>query len=296
MVQTDWVDKMAGKLMNVDENEFQKFYNSKPFLLTHRLTDHPLLQLDQLEQLAHRLGPQSVLHRVGKVESNTNFDRCHLNHPHTQSLSESFADMNRANTVITINTPENDEVYRPLIEEITDEIKAYSEPIDPGLNWYASYIFISSPGTLTPYHMDREMNFLFQLKGNKRALLWDPCDHDVMQPEEVDQLLGDWGKTRPQYRPELDQKAMTFTLKPGDVVHHPFIAPHLIHCGDEFSISLAVTFRTKGSDRLTRLHKVNYQLRKLGFRPHPIGASKIRDRAKYLTLGNFRHLAERLKP
>ena len=37
-------------------------------------------------------------------------------------------------------------------------------------------IFVSSPGAVTPFHMDHEHNFILQIRGNKKLYTWDPMD------------------------------------------------------------------------------------------------------------------------
>jgi hypothetical protein len=226
-------------LVHFDASTFGAHYNRSPFLVRHELANHPLMQLSKLTELALRMDRKDVLHRIGHVPVNTDFDRAHLNHALDDSLENAIAHIGGAGVAITINTPERDPEYRGLIESILEEIRAYSEPIDPGMNWSAAYIFIAAPGSLTPYHMDREMNFLLHVQGRKTVHLWDPKDSDVMTEIEVDRLFGEY--VRPPYKAPLAGKARIFTLEPGTGLHHPFIAPHLVESGSEVAVSLANT-------------------------------------------------------
>ena len=192
-------------LVNFDPTTFRANYNRSPFIVRHDLSSHPLLQLPMLVELALRMDRVNVLHRVGRVPVNTDFDRAHQNHRLEQSLEGAIGQIGSAGVAITINTPEKDPQYRPLIEAILEEIRACSEPLDPGMNWSAAYIFIAAPGSLTPYHMDREMNFLLHLQGRKTVQLWDPRDPDVMTEAEVDRLFGEY--SRPPYKDAAAAKA-----------------------------------------------------------------------------------------
>jgi hypothetical protein len=265
-------------LVHFDASTFGAHYNRSPFLVRHELANHPLMQLSKLTELALRMDRKDVLHRIGHVPVNTDFDRAHLNHALDDSLENAIAHIGGAGVAITINTPERDPEYRGLIESILEEIRAYSEPIDPGMNWSAAYIFIAAPGSLTPYHMDREMNFLLHVQGRKTVHLWDPKDSDVMTETEVDRLFGEY--VRPPYKAPLAGKARIFTLEPGTGLHHPFIAPHLVESGSEVAVSLAITYRTRGSDRISDLHKINHHLRRFGISPRRPGASPLMDSLK----------------
>jgi hypothetical protein len=63
-------------------------------------------------------------------------------------------------------------------------------------------------------------------------------------------------------------------------VHHPYIAPHLVHTGPELSISLAITFRTRQSDVWRDAHRLNHSLRAWGIHPTSVRKSMLIDRTK----------------
>ena len=127
------------------------------------------------------------------------------------------------------------------------------------------------------------MNFLLQVRGTKTVKLWDPFDDEIMTPTQRELLLSYIGQ-RPTYRPSFEAKAMVFELEPGLGVHHPFIAPHLVHTGPALSISLAITFRTQRSDMWTNACRFNQRARKLGLRPEPVGQRPLIDQTKSAVL------------
>ena len=161
--------------------------------------------------------------------------------------------------------------------------------IDPGITWYSTYVFVSSRDAITPYHMDREMNFLFQIDGTKQVKLWDRQDHDVMTEVEKDRYLAYDADFRPPYKPSIETKARYFELRPGVGVHHPFIAPHVVSTASTFSISLAITYRTRRTDMWTQAHRLNHALRQCGWQPHAVGTYPYLDRAKASLIRVSRH-------
>ena len=42
------------------------------------------------------------------------------------------------------------------------------------------FIFVSSPGSVTPYHIDPERNFLLQVRGNKTMHMFDGSDRSLL--------------------------------------------------------------------------------------------------------------------
>ena len=263
-----------------DRDVFTASYNRLPFLVNHRLDQHPKFTFAQLFRLCKRLPPNQVKLRVGKVPDDTDFDASLERFNQGLLLDDAMAHFEERQAYIVINFPERDPEYRPIIDAFLGEIAAQTEVLEPGLNWYATYIFITAQDSVTPYHMDREMNFLLQICGSKTVRLWDPFDDAIMTPVQKDRLLSDRDDPRPPYQQSFEAKAKIFELRPGLGVHHPFIAPHLVKTGPAPSISLAITFRSERSDVWTDAHRVNHRLRKFGLRPIPVGTSLLVDRTK----------------
>jgi len=269
-------------LLDFDPEEVGSSYNRRPFIVRHRLADHPLLTLESLFALCRRLPDDFVKLRRGVIPGNAHFDSSYDRYRDGLSLEQTLEHFEELKAYICIYNPERDPTYRPLIERLLAEIAAAIADTDPVVTWFSTYIFVSTSGAVTPYHMDREMNFLLQVRGDKEVLLWDPADEDIMSAAEKDHLLCAFGAWRPVYKPSFEAKAMHFDLHPGLGVHHPFIAPHRVHTLDGLSVSLAFTFRTLKSDMATKAHSFNEVLRRVGMSPHPIGENEAVDHAKAL--------------
>lgn len=271
--------KAPSTLLEFEPATLTSCYNRAPFLMRHRLATHPQFSLPELFSLCRRLPAESILYRVGSIPGDAEFDSSFDRYRQGLTLDETLDQFEERHAYICINNPERDAVFQPLIEGLLAEIAVQVDPLDPVISWYSTYIFISTRDAVTPYHMDREMNFLLQIRGHKTVHLWDPSDAEIMTDEQKDFLLSRVGG-RPAYRPSFESKAMTFDLEPGLGVHHPFIAPHRVHTGSELSISLAITFRTRQSDTLTDAHRFNTRMRGIGLHPKPVGSSRLLDRAK----------------
>jgi hypothetical protein len=272
----------AGQLwLGLNRQTVEAHYNRQPFLIKHRLHEHPHFELGALQALCRRLGPGQAICRTGVIPVDAAFDSSLGRYNKGLSLDQALSDIEQHQAYIAVYNPERDPEYRPVIEALVGEIAVGIGSVDPGMNWFSTYLFISAQGSITPYHMDREMNFLLQIRGAKQVQLWDPDDDDVMSSVERDRLLAYVGE-RPGWRQALAEKAQRFELSPGLGVHHPFIAPHLVETGSALSISLAITFRTQASDLRSEAHRFNMRLRRLGLNPAPVGRDAIRDRAKAL--------------
>lgn len=276
-------------LLSFDANVFRRDYDRRPFLVQHTLAEHPSFAFPALCELAQRQARHgNTLHRRGKVPVNSDFDTSYREFAINASLADTLAHMHEAGSFVVINYPEDDAHYAPIIRELYDDLRVGTEPIDPGMVEIMAYIFISSPGALTPYHMDREQNFLLQIQGTKSMVLWDPRDRRVMTEQQIERLMGDASAPRPGYEDRLSALGQEYPLLPGQGVHHPFIAPHVATTGPAVSVSLALTFRTRGTKRRIQAYQVNYALRRLRLSPRPVGSSTLVDDVKGRSYGALR--------
>lgn len=278
-------DTARSALLLLDPAELAAGYDRRPFLVRHRACDEPLLAREQLFELALRMPREDVIHRLGRVRTDESFDEAHLRNPTGLTLEQTLARFDELGASLTLNFPEKDPHYRPLVEGVIDGLREALRPLGEQVTWFATYFFVSTPGSRTPYHMDRELNFLLQVRGRKKVRLWDPWDERVLSHEQVERLFALWGREpRPQWSAALDALSTDSVLEPGAGIHHPFIAPHVVETLDEPSISWAVTFRTRTSDRTTALAKVNHRLRQLGLRPGRPGEARLADALKLAAL------------
>lgn len=271
--------RQSHRWLQFDPATLQAAYNRQPFLLSHRLAEHPLMEMPALGALCRRLPRQQVALRVGRVPGDTDFDASYLHYRNELTLDDAIDRLEERGAYICVNNPERDPAYRPLLQALLGEVALQTAPLDPGITWYSTYLFISARDAVTPYHMDREMNFLLQVRGRKQVLLWDPDDDEVMTAAQKELLLAYVGE-RPAYKPAIEAKARRFELRPGLGVHHPFIAPHRVHTESDVSVSLAFTFRTRRSDTWTQASQLNRKLRQLGLDPGPFGRHAALDSAK----------------
>ena len=84
---------------------------------------------------------------------------------------------------------QNDPEYRVLLDRGLAEIKEHIGPgIDSQIMVEDIIIFVTSPKRVTTYHIDRECNFLLQIKGTKTMYVFDRDDRDVLPEEEIERF------------------------------------------------------------------------------------------------------------
>jgi len=159
--------------------------------------------------------------------------------------------------------------------------------VAPGMKRRSGFIFVSSPGSVTPFHFDQEYNFLLQIRGQKQVSLFDGEDRALLTERELEKFYAR-GHRNLVFDDTNQRKAQVFTLAPGDGLYFPVTWPHWVKNGSQVSVSFSITFRTASSDRREVLYRVNERLRRVGIKLPPVGHSELIDAAKYQA---FRTLA-----
>lgn len=265
-------------LLDIDPVTFRGNFEHTPFLIGHHLVDHPLLTLPSLIELSRRLPEENIEYNAGNVTVNQ--DR-NLTPRTGLSSEETIRRIEDCCSWMVLKYVEQDRAYHELLLHCLREVQQYSEAVTPGMCQPEAFIFVSSPGSVTPYHMDPEYNFLLQIRGTKTVHLFDPRDPELVSELDCERYFAGAAQRNMVFKDEFQAKAKTFALSPGAGLYFPVTAPHWVQNGDAASISFSITFRTPGLERRTLIHNVNAYLRGWGCDPTPFGESRFKDGLKY---------------
>lgn len=266
----------AGAYLELDAARLRADLGRRPFLVGHRLVGHPLLELPRLVALARALPAEKIEYNAGDVPMTLDPSLT----PHTGlSPEETLRRIAECRSWLVLKNVELDGQYRRLLHECLEEVRASVPALTRGMRDLEGFVFVSSPGARTPYHMDPEENFLLQVAGTKHMHVVPPQE-GLPSAQEIERFLTGAHRNlvfREEYRP----RAQRFALTPGLGVHVPVTAPHWVENGDEVSVSFSITWQTADTFRRSHAHRFNARLRRLGIEPAPVGASAMRDRLKH---------------
>jgi hypothetical protein len=263
----------ADHLLGFDAETFRARFNRKPFIIAHGLVNHPLFALPQLINFSKRLPAGHVRYNAGAIPVDTALYKG----PQTGlSIEETIRRIEECRSWMVLKWVQEDRDYRAVLNRCLDEVQALSEPLDPGMCKREAFIFVTSPSSMTPYHLDPEYSFLLQIKGRKSVYV---MDGSTLSEKELERYYS--AGIDPVFTEACREKAMRFDLEPGLGLHFPVTVPHWVETHDEYSISFSITFRTASSERRSVVYEVNDSLRKLGFNPTPYGRSALRDSVKF---------------
>lgn len=261
------------------DSRFSELYNRASFLFTHGLKNNPLFELPSLAALAQRRAAISeyAYWSNGPVDVS---DRWEKGSAARYSLAETLANIANNNSLVMLRRLDQDDIFGPFIRAILERVVDMAGPqMREDLIVGRGTILIASPHRLTAYHIDSDINFLFQVTGNKQISVFDQTNKAVISDEELERYYaGD--QNGAQFEERKQANAKTYDFYAGCGVHIPCMAPHWAKNSDNVSIALSLNFDLKSIARLSRVYQVNHALRRLGARPVPPGTSAWRDRVK----------------
>jgi hypothetical protein len=280
-------------LANLCKTLFAKHFNRRPFKIGHRLSDHSAFSLRSLIELSKELPADNVEYNAGNLPVSQDPTKTPQN---GLSISETIDRIENCQSWLVLKNVEQSPTYRQLLEDCLEEMRPFVELASRGMTHKQGFIFISSPGSITPFHIDPENNFLLQIRGSKTVWMFGQEDREVLTESQIEEFFGGGAHRNLEFKEEFRKRGRKFELLPGEGLHFPVVAPHYVENGPEVSVSFSITFQTEDSSDRQTLHRFNRQLRRWGWRPGDVGLNPIADARKLAVLRFFRSVKRMLKP
>jgi hypothetical protein len=242
-------------------------YPREPGRLRHHLAGEPLLGYAALAEAARALPRQHVERRVHDAADAEAFRMIEDDaHP-----ADAIAAGGAASAWIMLRYIEQLPEYRALLERLLAELAPMIGPATGPVFDIKGFVFISAPGTHTPFHFDAEYNILFQIAGDKVFAAYPsaPPFLDLSRREAYHRA----GENMLEWRAEYAAAGDKHLLAPGDALFVPYAAPHWVQAGDAPSISLSVTWQSRKSRAVADALSLNPLLRRIGLPAYDPSAS-----------------------
>lgn len=269
-------------VIGLDNAGIWKQLNRAPYLFHHTLANHPLFDIPRLLKLAMGVIARGDPTKFGlRVEGDAKFNSA----PLEDRLLQAIRRVEEGGIWFKLsNLEEMDRDYDNILGKTISEVEDLTgQRLLPDIGWSGITVFVASPNMVTPYHFDNEMNFLFQIRGEKDVRIFDPQNRLVLTENEIERFYAG-NPMAGIYREEVLESGTLFHLTPGTAVHHPPLAPHIVTNGNNVSVSASFGFALAPELYRGRIYQANYCLRLLGFEPLPPGNSRFRDKLKHQAL------------
>ncbi|MCA8988172.1 MAG: cupin-like domain-containing protein [Planctomycetaceae bacterium] len=277
----------TGNWLAWDRDEFARKFSQRPFLISHQLCDHPLFDVERLLALARTLPASQIEYNAGKLPVSISQTETPMN---GLSADETIRRIEECESWLVLKYVESDPEYSELLNQCLKQVALDSEAIAPGMMKPHAFVFLTSPDSVTPYHIDPEHNFLLQIRGEKIIRMLYGNDPSILSPQELENFYADRGRNL-KLAEENRDRCWKFSLAPGQGLHFPVTFPHWVENTDKVSISFSITFRTPDLDKRRALYRMNSQLRSWGLQPSVPGQRPLRDLAYYQLFRAWRKAA-----
>ncbi|MEH6950937.1 cupin-like domain-containing protein [Nitrobacter sp. NHB1] len=250
----------------------------KPFAIRHKLAGHPLLTLPRIAQLAAELPRDLIEYNSGKVAISQDPDAIP-----TVDLDpvEVVERIETAGAWMVLKHVENSPEYRRLLEDALLSVaraRGFDGLHDAGFEQIEGFLFVSSPGSTTPFHLDSEDNFFVHIHGEKFFTIYDNNDRSLVSDDEIERSMTKHRNLK--FDESFARRGTEFHLFDGDGCFVPYQWPHWVRTAGSHSISMAITWKTREVRRVNDLHYFNSMLRRLGWPQQPPGARPAFDAVK----------------
>lgn len=254
---------------------FAECYPEVPHKLQHNLHRHPLLEFERLAQLAEALPKESVEYNLADlpIAVDGKPDRPDL------TIGQMIRQIGTAGSWCVLQNIEQDPEYAALLNDLLDDVMPQVEGKTGRMMHRVGFIFVTSPGGVTPCHFDPEHNILLQIRGSK-VMTQFPVTDTLYARDEAHEGYHTGGPREIPWNERLENDGTEMPLTPGEGLFVPVMAPHFVRNGPEPSISLSITWRSEWSYEEAYARAFNSVLRRMGLKPRAPGRWPARNRAK----------------
>ena len=284
------VTEMAPVITAANE-ALRRDFPSKPFAIRHKLAGHPLLTLPRIAQLASELPRDLIEYNSGKVAISQDPDAI----PSVDlDPVEIVRQIETAGAWMVLKRVENAPEYRQVLEDTMLSVaraRGFNSLADAGLTQVEGFLFVSSPNSTTPFHLDSEDNFFVHIHGEKFFTIYDNTDRALFDDAEIERSMTKHRNLK--FEERFAPRATEFHLFAGDGCYVPYQWPHWVRTAGSFSISMAITWKTREVRRNNDLHFFNSWLRGIGLPQQAPGKQPMLDALK---LATYRTVTLAIKP
>ena len=176
-------------VISADRDALRRDFPLKPFAIRHKLAGHPLLTLPRIAQLAAELPRDLIEYNSGKVAISQDPDAI----PSVDlDPVEVVKRIETAGAWMVLKRVENSPVYRRLLEDTLLSVaraRGFNSLSDAGFEQVEGFLFVSSPNSTTPFHLDSEDNFFVHIHGEKFFTIFDNTDRTIVGDDEIERSM-----------------------------------------------------------------------------------------------------------
>lgn len=259
----------------VSREKFAMNYPEVPHTLMHGAQHHRLLTLDSLAELAESLPARSLECNSGDQPIGVEAVPEQL----IDGIGDRIRNIETAGCWVGLRQVEQNPAYEQLLWDLLEDMRPTIEKKTGKILNLQGFIFITSPGGVTPYHFDPEHNILLQVRGSKVMTVF-PAGDTAYASDEMHEIYQTGGRPELPWSEDMARGGSDWAITAGEALYVPVMAPHYVRNTNEISISISVTWRSEWSYAEADARALNKLLRQAGMNPASPGRWPERNRAK----------------
>lgn len=297
------MEKNAAPMYHCFKPDFNaRLLDREPFTLNHNLIGHQALSMENLGRVLPALPANQVFYSRSTHDTGDDLDRLHEDKPNGLSIDETIESIQTSDSYIMVRSPETDPSFASLHKELLHDVgkMVRARGAVTGARESMLYLFIASPDSVTPFHIDRYSTVLMQFRGSKTVTIYPAWDERVADPRVCEDYVAYSAQRGPRRKANADALGRSFSFAPGEALHIPFAAGHHVQNGaDDISISMSIIFQTDETERMRKAIQFNHRARQafspLGFQPTAVGQTPWKDAMKAAIYNSAHHAAKLLR-
>jgi len=261
-------------------------FDRRPFLIRHRLVDHPLFALPRLMELSRALPADNVEYNAGNIPISLAPE---LTPRNGLSADETIRRIAECKSWLVLKYVEHDADYRDLLNRCLSEVRVLLRAVASGHVQGGGVHFhhVAGFGDAVSHDPNTISSCRFAARRSSTSSI--PATGPSFRTRNWSGFTmartATWSSNR-STRPRRGNTSSSRAFG----LHFPVTAPHYVQNGPEVSISFSITFRTP--DRISGAWctiSIGW-LRRRGITPAPVGAHPWRDGMKFFVCRALRRV------
>jgi len=276
-----------------DRSSFTSAFPLRPFSIRHRLAGDPQFSLARIVDMVRELPRDHIEYNSGQVAIGQDPDSTPLVELNPEDVVRRIE---TAGAWMVLKRIEVLPAYRAVLEETLLSVaraQGHASLDAAGFEDIRGFLFVSSPNSTTPFHVDAEDNFFVHMHGEKYFTVCDNRDGAVVPDEAIEHAISKHRNVT--YSEAFEARSTCYSLQPGEGLFVPYLWPHWVRTGSQYSISMAVTWKTRAVMRKNDIFVVNSLLRRMGFPQQPPGRNALADNVKLAAFRSMKTLVDPLR-
>src|SRR4029453_8516050 len=207
-------------VITADHEALRRDFPLKPFAIHHKLAGHPLLSVPRTPQPPPELPRDLIEYNSGKVAISQDPDSI----PSVDlDPVEVVKSIETAGAWMVLKRVENSPEYRTLLEDTLLSVaraRGFNSLLDAGFEQVEGFLFVSSPSSTTPFHLDSEDNFFVHIHGERCFTILDNADRTIVSDDEIERSMTKHRNLK--YDESFAPRGQEFHLFAGDGCYVPY--------------------------------------------------------------------------